>query len=258
MTTSCITAVVLARDEVDHILPCLRTLRWTDAQLVVVDAATRANTATLAAEAGARVIVHPFESWAAQRNVALSHVGTPWVLFVDVDERVPLALADEICTAVCAADAAGEPSGFWMPRQNLILGQWVKHAGWYPDHQLRLFRVDRGRYDPDRPVHELVRLNGTDARLRSRLMHHNYVGWRQFWTKQLRYARSEAAQLHAAGRRAKPHNLILQPLREFRRRYLTLRGYRDGQLGLQLSAALAVADLIKYAELLRLGRGAAR
>ncbi|HEU5315983.1 MAG TPA: glycosyltransferase family 2 protein, partial [Chloroflexota bacterium] len=204
------------------------------------------------------VVVRAWESWAAQRNAALAHVRTPWVFFVDVDERVPLELAEEIGATVSRATEVGQPVGFWVPRQNLIMGRWVRHAGWHPDYQLRLFRVDRGRYASDRAVHELVQLDGSDARLTARLVHHNYEAWGQFWRKQLRYARAEATQLHAAGQRARPRNLVLQPLRELRRRFVTLGGYREGLLGLALSVVLAGADLVKYAELLRLGRAARR
>ena len=182
--------------------------------------------------------------WAAQRNFALQCIQQPWVLFVDGDERIPLALAREVREAVnrATSDPQGA-SGFWVPRQNLILGHWVRHAGWYPDHQLRLFRIDRGRYDADRSVHELVQLDGRAEHLKHNLVHHNYVSWRQFWTKQLSYARAEAKQLHVLGQRAKPRNLVLQPLREFRRRHVTLEGFKEGALGFQLSLVLAVGQL---------------
>ena len=252
-----ITAVVLMQNEAPHVAPCLRTLRWAD-ECLVVDGGSVDGTGALASAAGARVVERPWDHWTGQRNFALARVSTPWVLFVDADERVPPELAAEIRAAVSRASRGGSPSGFWLPRQNLILGTWVRHAGWYPDHQLRLFRVDRGRYDPHRQVHELVQLDGPSERLRSHLLHHNYVTWRQFWTKQLRYARTEAAQLHAAGIRAKPRNLVLQPLRELRRRYVSLAGFRGGLLGLQLSLVLAIANGVTYAELRRLNRSGSR
>ncbi|HET7770301.1 MAG TPA: glycosyltransferase family 2 protein [Chloroflexota bacterium] len=259
MTDSRITAVVLMQDEGPHVAPCLRTLRWADA-LLVVDGGSRDDTIPLARAAGAHVAERAWDHWTGQRNYALSLVRTPWVLFVDADERVPPELATEMRAAVgrasatTAGDAADLPAGFWIPRQNLILGQWVRHAGWYPDFQLRLFRVDRGRYDLTRQVHELVELDGAAERLSAHLVHHNYVSWDEFWRKQLRYARSEAAQLHARGVRARPRNFALQPLRELRRRYVTLGGFRAGALGLRLSVVLAVANFVMYAELRRLQR----
>ncbi len=248
-----VAAVVLAQDEAAHIIPCLRTLQWAGERLVI-DSGSTDGTPALAGSLGARVLHHDWAGWAAQRDFALQQVSLPWVFFVDADERVPLALAEEVVARVAQADAAAPagPAGFWVPRQNVILGRWMRHAGWSPDYQLRLFRRDQGRYDPARPVHELVILDGPAAYLDARLIHHNYASWRQFWVKQCRYARIEAAAMASRGDRARPRNFVLQPLREFRRRYWTLRGYREGLLGLGLSAALAAANLVQYAELWRL------
>ena len=248
-----ISAVVLIKDEAAHVEPCLRTLRWAG-ERVVVDSGVSDATAALARAAGARVVTRRFDNWAGQRNFAIEQAGRPWIFFVDVDERVPPTLAEEVLERVEAAAADGAPAGFWLPRQNLILGKWVRHAGWSPDAQLRLFRRDRGRYDPERLVHELVQLDGDSANLRHRLIHHNYATRRQFWAKQLRYARTEALALHRRGARAKPQNFVLQPLREFRRRYFALEGYRDGALGLELCLSLAAANLVMYLELARLDR----
>lgn len=251
-----VTAVVLTLNEARNIVPCLRTLRWTDA-LLIVDTGSTDRTRELAAGAGARVLTRQWKGWADGRNFALDHVETPWVLFVDADERVPIELAAEIKEALARADATegdDAPAGYWIPRQNLIVGRWIRHTGWSPDYQLRLFRVDRGRYDVARPVHELVQLAGAEGHLRHRLVHHNYVSWRQFWAKQRRYARDEARQMFVRGDRAKPHNFVLQPLRELRRRYIALEGYRDGVIGAQLSVLMALANLVMYVELRRLSR----
>ena len=67
-------------------------------------------------------------------------------------ERVTLDLAEAIRAVLTGhrppASDKQPPVGYWIPRQNVILGQWIRHAGWYPDYQLRLFRRSCGRYDP--------------------------------------------------------------------------------------------------------------
>ena len=76
------------------------------------------------------------------------------MLFVDADERVTPALADEI-----RAVLAGPAPGWWIPRDNYIFGRLTRYAGWYPDYQLRLMRRTLAHYDAARPVHELVLLD---------------------------------------------------------------------------------------------------
>ena len=245
-----IIACILTRNEARHIEACLNSVSWTHAQMVV-DCGSTDATVDLARARGAIVLHRDWDGWAGQRTFAINEAfrrGYRWIFFVDADERVPPELSTEATRVVEASDAAhaaGDttaPVGFWVPRRNIIAGKWVRHAGWDPDYQLRLFRTDRGRYDPARPVHELVLLDGPDAHLEARLVHYNYDDWQHFWIKQQRYARIEAAARVSRGHRVRPHNFILQPWREFWRRYVTLEGWRAGTHGVILAILLAIAE----------------
>lgn len=246
-----VTAAVLALDEATLLDGCLVGLGWADELLVLVDAASRDRTAAVARQYTDRVEVLPWRGFARQRNRALELARGEWTLFVDADERVLPALAAEVRRAIVERP---EAAGFWVPRRNVIRGRWVRHAGWWPDHQLRLLRRGRARYDESTRVHEVAALDGPAGTLAEPLLHLNYETLAEFRAKQARYARLEARALWEQGQRARPHNLVLQPLRELRRRFWELGGYRQGLLGLELSAALAEATLTTYRELRRLGR----
>jgi hypothetical protein len=99
---------------------------------------------------------------------------------------------------------------------------------------LRLLRVGRARYDPTRPVHEVVILNGTAGYLTEPLLHENYGTLSQYIAKQRHYTDLDAALLRDRGIRPRPWTYLAQPLREFWRRYVALQGYRDGLPGLSL------------------------
>lgn len=230
-----LTAAIIATNERDHIVACLQTLAWADARLVL-DGGSDDGTPELARQAGALVFHRPFDTFARQRNATLALASTEWVLFVDADERVSPELAAEARAATCAATGL---DGFWLPRQNLILGGWVRHGGWYPDYQLRLLRREAARYDEDRPVHEVVQLTGEAGRLTHTLTHHNYTRWDQLLRKQAVYSRLEARRLRQLGVRPLPHRFLIQPCREFWRRFVALAGWRDGWRGLLLATLLA-------------------
>jgi GT2 family glycosyltransferase len=252
-------ACVLTRNESRHIRTCLDTLAWADGRLVV-DCGSTDDTVRLAQASGAEVVTRAWDGWAGQRNFAVAEAtrrGFRWIFFVDADERVPDGLRDEVLSCVETSDDAdargGVPTvGFWVPRRNVIVGKWIRHAGWDPDYQLRLFRTDRGHYDPARPIHELVILDGAEAHLSARLIHLNYDTWGQFWAKQRRYATTEAGARHHRGQRIRAHNFILQPLREFWRRYVTLNGWRSGFHGVALSFGMAAAEVVTLADHWRL------
>jgi len=247
-----LSAIVLTKNEERNIVDCLQTLSWAD-EVLVLDSGSEDGTVALAQEMGARVERSPFDNFPRQRNAALELAQGEWVFFVDADERVSEELAGEVQKAIAQEEAVG----FWVPRHNYIFGRLIRHAGWYPDYQLRLFRRHKGRYDESREVHELVILDGPQGYLENPLIHYNYEGIGQFIERQSRYTEIEAAYLFRGGARAKVRNFVLQPCREFRRRYITLKGYKDGEHGLLLSLLMAYYEGVKYLKLWRLqGRGA--
>jgi hypothetical protein len=228
---------------------CLSALAWADSIVVIDDFSTDA-TRTRCEQHGALVFERKLESFAAQRNFALTHVQTPWVLFVDSDEHVPPALAAEIRAAV-QDDAV---AGYWIPRKNFFGSRWVRHTGWGPDYQLRLFRVAQGRYDPSRLAHEIVVLDGPDRHLSEPMTHYNYSSVEQFFAKQQRYAKMEAQRLWLEGQRVRLRNYVFQPLRAFNRRFITWKGYADGWLGFVLSVTMAYFEWRTYRNLAALQR----
>lgn len=241
-STAQVTTVVLTLNEAEHLPDCLESVREMG-PILVLDSGSSDATVTIARAAGARVVARPFINYSIQRQAALDLVQTPWVFFVDADERVPSALASAVAQAASRGDADA-PVAYWIARRNLFWGHALRGGGWWPDHQLRLLRVDHAHYDPSRAVHELAEIAGATGRIDSPLEHLNYASWAEFRAKQRAYARLEADRRRSAGQRPRPHNLLLQPLREFWRRFVTHHGYRDGILGLRLALAMAWTELV--------------
>jgi hypothetical protein len=251
-----LTAGIIARDAATDIRACLESLAWADERLVILDPRTRDDTAAVARELGARVVEHTFEDFGRQREFGLTLLPAgEWLFYVDTDERATAELAEEIRRVIASDQAVG----WWVPRRNVIWGCEMRHGGWFPDYQLRLLQVGHAHYDLTREVHEVVNLDGAEGFLRQPLWHHNYRTLGQFIAKQRQYTDYEAAILFKQGVRPKPWTYLLQPLREFRRRYVTLQGYRDGLGGLALCAWVAYyygfVVTVKNGRLWRTGRG---
>lgn len=232
-------AVILTKDEIEHVAACVESVRgWTDA-VVVWDSGFNPELCRRAQEAGALVVQRPFDNFAAQRQAVLETINAEWILFVDADERATSKVAGEVRLRLHEDQSVQPPiNGYWLPRRNFIAGVETRGNGYYPDYQLRLLRRQAAHYTP-RPVHEIVNVEGQTHYLTHPLIHYNYRDWPHFHTKQPGYARFEAQNLRARGISPRPHNFILQPLREFRRRYFTLGGWRDGVHGLRLALWLA-------------------
>lgn len=240
-------AVVLTRNEERHIGDCLDSLAWADAR-VAFDSSSSDRTAEIAKAHGARVLQHGFESFAAQRNAALDAVQAEWILFVDADERATPALRDEVCRVI-GYEGAEARAGWWIPRHNYMIGHRMRGGGWYPDYQLRLLRRGRARYDPARPVHEVVILEGEAGYLESVLIHYNYDSVGQFRQKMLRYTAFEAAALQDKGIRTRPWTVASMPVREFWRRFVVLSGFKDHVYGVLFCGLMAWYTFLTYRRL---------
>lgn len=244
-------AVILTYNEAAHIAECAASVRFAD-RVVVFDSFSTDETVEKARAAGAEVIQHAFTDYASQRNAALEAMRgrADWVLFVDADERVTPALADESRRVIEQPGYAG----FRIPRHNYIFGRLTRGAGWYPDYQTRLLKVGAARFDLARPVHETALLEGALGTLDNPFIHYNYRDVPQFHDKQRRYTAYDAGRMHAEGVRPRPQNYVLQPLRQFWWRFVTLKGYTDGLHGLRLSLLMGWYEFRKYWLLRRLWR----
>ena len=249
-----VVAVVLAHNEERHLGECLDSLAWADERLVLDDFSTD-RTAEIATARRARLVQHKLANFAAQRNRALAIAGAEWVLFVDADERVTPALAAEVRQVIGYTDDRAR-NGWWIPRHNYMVGHRMRGGGWYPDPQLRLLRAGKARYDPARPVHEVVILEGEAGTLDNPLIHYNYDTVAQFREKMGRYTRYEAQILDEQGVRLRPWTLPSMPLREFWRRFVVLRGYRDHVYGLLFCGLMGWYTFVTYRRLRRLRAGA--
>lgn len=231
-----LSVVILTLDESRNIRDCLDSVRMFADDLLVFDSGSGDGTAESARTGGARVVERQFDTYPKQRNAALDAALYDWVFFIDADERANEKVGEEIRRAIVQSEAG--PNGavlFWIPRRNFIFGKWIKHTGWSPDYQPRLLFKPSARFDPERPVHELVLAKGPEDFLKEPLIHYNYESFKQFRAKQESYSRYEADALYRQGLRPRPRSWMGAPLREFYRRFITLQGYKDGFHGLVLS-----------------------
>ncbi|MBI3942821.1 MAG: glycosyltransferase family 2 protein [Chloroflexi bacterium] len=244
-----LTVIILTFNEERHLPDCLRSVAFAD-EIIVLDSFSTDRTVEVAQRAGVQVVQHAFRDYADQRNYGLTLPAHPWLLYVDADERATEALVQEVRQVIIQEDI----KGWWVPRQNILFGHWIRHTGWYPDYQFRLFQPRLAHYLADRPVHELVQVEGPSGNLQSPLLHYNYDTVGEFWDKQKYYSRFDAQSLFNQNIPVHARHILTQPFREFYRRYVGLKGYADGRYGLLLSVLMAYFEGLKYARAWQLQR----
>ncbi len=172
---------------------------------------------------------------------------------IDADERVSPELRAEILFAVRRDGAVA----YEIPRLSWYCGRFIHHSGWRPDHVLRLFRRDLGRFSDDL-VHERVVVEGKPGRLTNDLIHYSFRDLEQVLQVVNRYSTLGAEQKFAAGQRAGLAKAIFHGLAEFIATYLCKGGFLDGRQGLMLAISNAEGTYYKYLKLMQLGEAASK
>lgn len=246
-----ISACVITLNEADRIGDCLASLAFCD-EALVVDSGSADATRDIAAAHGARVIEHSFEGFRAQKAFAVGQARHDWVLCLDADERVTSALRASIEAARDArfADAAG----YRFARATQYFGAFLRHGNAYPDRVLRLFDRRRGGWRAGREIHEHAVVDGKIATLPGDLEHVAYRSLDDQLARYRRYATMMAEHMHAAGRRAHLHNLVLNPSWRFLRGYVLRAGFADGWRGFLFACMEADYVREKFARLWLLQR----
>ena len=143
-------------------------------------------------------------------------------------------------------------AGFRVARRAWYVDRWVRHGGWYPDWQVRLYDRRRARFEGEY-VHESVRVDAPGT-LEGDLLHYTVESLSDHHARIDRYTTLAADALVARGRSFSAARAILQPPITFLQTYLLKQGFRDGAAGLAISGFAAYYVFLRQMKLWERGR----
>ncbi len=248
---------MLSHNEAANLPRCLRALRDC-AEIVVVDDGSTDDSPRVAAECGARVVAHPFVSFADQRNWAMDQAGLrhDWVLHLDADEVVtPEGLAEIRSRLPSLSPGA---AGF-LARKVMLGEKWLRFSADYPVFVPRLIHREGPRYAMRGHGETLASVPEASIYFTEPLLHYNFSkGWAEWRARHLRYAAAEAARIRSgasgpslravfardraarrAALRALSYRLPGRPALRFLYAYGLRLGFLDGREGLRFCRAMA-------------------
>lgn len=241
---STLAVVVSAWNEEQHLARCLTSVSWAD-QLIVVDNTSSDKTPEIARTFTEHVYTQPNRMMLNEnKNFGFSKATTDWILSLDADEELSPELSRELQQLM----EQEENDAYWLPRKNIIFGQWIKHGLWWPDKQLRLFRRGKGKF-PCKHVHEYIAVQGKTAEATHPFVHYNYRFISQYIRKMDQiYTENEVIGYLETHKQLHWHEAIRMPVRDFVKIYFSLEGYKDGLHGLVLSILQAFYAFVIFAK----------
>lgn len=236
--------IVITKNEEAAIERCLRSAAAIADEIVVVDSGSTDRTPEIVSAFGAKLLQPAdWPGFGPQKQRAQEAASGEWILSLDADEWIEEGLRAEILAVL--RDPAAKP-GYRMPRRNRFMGEVARHGGWWPDHVLRLYRRDRGRFN-DNLVHESVVVDGEIGTLKNPIEHDTIATLADAEGKIERYAQIAAHELLARGRTSTPWLARLRGAAAYLRSYVLQRGFLDGRTGLRVARYQARYTYRKWA-----------
>jgi len=249
-----VSACLIVRDEQERLPDALSSVTFCD-EVIVVDGGSSDRTIELARASGARVIENPWPGFARQRNVAIDHAVSDWILEVDADERLVPELQREVQAFLVAP---GDIDMGALPLRDRFLDGPLGPSARYPVYRYRLFRRDAYRHDETRAVHEGLWANGPVHAFRGDLEHILAGSLREAMEDLRSYASLQSTMTPTPGSPVTyVKGIVVRPAVKLVYRTIALGGWRDGWRGLLKIAIDCTSDALVWIHVARRGESAA-
>lgn len=246
MTPISLTVITLNAES--HIARCIKSVPFAS-DVVVLDSGSTDRTREIAESLGARVFNEEWRGFGAQKQRATQLAKCDWVLNLDADE----ALSDESIQELKNL-LAQKPTveALQFPRLSFHMGRWIRHGGWYPDWQVRLFDRRRAGWT-SASLHEKVEFK-TSHRVQKPILHWVFRDLSDQVVTNDRYSTLGAKQLQEKGRKFRVFHLMTKPLVKFSETYIWKGGFLDGLPGFIIAVGAAYSVFLRWSKLWEMER----
>jgi glycosyltransferase involved in cell wall biosynthesis len=195
-----VTVLVVTLNEESNIERCLASVHDLADQLLVLDSQSKDRTVEIARryadEVHGLIYVHDaIIPWIFQWGLDNLSIRNEWVLILEADQALSPELRAELWERFRRGGEAIEENGFYIRRQQMFRGKWIRHGGYGSKYLLKLFRRSCGGLDEtEQDTH--VYVHGKVRKLRHPLVEDNAKesSILFYLSKHLRYAEAFARE----------------------------------------------------------------
>lgn len=239
-----ISATIITLNEEKRINDCLDSLEGIADEIIVIDSYSTDRTVEICEKRGCRVVRRHFKGYGIQRQYATSLTTHSHVLSIDADELLSPALRESI---INLKKKGFEHRVYSFSRLNFYCGQPIRHCGWYPNFQIRLFDKRYANWDLH-DVGERVIFADTlhEQPLDGDLLHYRCNTPEEYRRIQRRHSVIEAEILVAKGKPTNAVSGFFKALSRLIGCYIGKAGILDGPEGWAISREHYYSTIIAY------------
>jgi len=228
-----ISATILTYNEERRIEACLESLRDIADEIIVVDSYSTDSTLDICRRHGCRITQRHLTGFGAQRQYATSLTTHPYVLAVDADEILSPTLRASLLKL---KKSEFKHRVYSFSRLNFFCGYAVRHCGWYPDRQIRLFDKRYANWNLH-DVHEKVifRDSVTPEPIEGDMLHYRCDTTLEYTRKQMKLSEVKRNRLVLKKESIGFFRPTIKGLKAFFNTYIKQGGILDGTVGFTIS-----------------------
>ena len=244
-------AVIICKNEEEHIGACLRSLQGVTDDVVVLDNGSSDRTREIVAGSGARLIVDRWQGYGKTKNQAALQAKYDWIISLDADEQ----LDDELKNYLKQASPQNDNEVLVVRFKNFLGGKHLKWGEWGNDKHIRGFNRNSVKWDVE-AVHEKLLLPASVNKkfADGYVLHYTAKNIQEYSEKMRRYALLNAEKYAASGKRSSWVKILFSPVFSFLKYYFFKLGFLDSWQGLVCATMTSYYTFLKYARLLELNK----
>jgi glycosyltransferase involved in cell wall biosynthesis len=240
-----ISAVIITLNEERNLNRCLESLEGIADEIIIVDSYSTDRTVQIGAMFGAKIINKNFLGYGAQKQFATDQASNDWVISLDADEAISTDLKKSL---LLLKEKGVDYDAYKFSRLNNYCGKWIRHCGWYPDFQTRLFNRKKGSWKLNN-VHEYWQLNDLKAEIGlvlGDLLHYTFSTIAEHSRQIEKFASLAAKDAVKKGKKASFWKVWAAPKWYFIQKYFFQLGILDGYYGYVICKLSAHAKWLRY------------
>lgn len=240
-----LTVIILTNNEEEVIEDAIKSIKGFADEILVIDSNSQDRTVQIARKEGVKVVIHALKDFSDQRNFAMLHATTKWVMYLDADERLTDRFKSELDERLKNFEEGSNIGGYFINRKTFYFGKdWE-----FTDRVQRIFL--RSKFKEWKGiVHETPQIVGEFSEIKSPITHFTHRNLSQMVTKTNEWSEFEARlRFNASHPKLATWRFVRVMGTEFFNSYIKNKGFKNGTYGLIEAMYQSFSIFITYAKL---------